>query len=270
MSDVGGVVIDVMNMRKISRRRFLATSLVAAPALLFADSKLVEPSWLKIRRLRIGTGSPTQRLVHFTDVHHKGDRVYFQAVVDQINALSPDFVCFTGDIMEDGRYLEEALDFFGGIKAPLYGVPGNHDYWCRIKFGAIKERFGATGGDWLLDEHRAIGDGINLIGLTCRHVVQPKLPVDPNRKNIVLMHYPAWVKCLNGQKVDLMLAGHSHGGQVRVPFYGPLIVPFSVDQYSMGLYQTDCGPLYVNPGIGYIGSFNFRFNCRPEITVIEV
>ena len=67
-----------------------------------------------------------------------------------------------------------------------------------------------------------------------------------------------------------MLAGHSHGGQVRIPFYGPVVVPFGVDEYDLGWFSTPNGPLYVNPGIGYIYVYNFRFNCRPEITVIEV
>jgi hypothetical protein len=83
------------------------------------------------------------------------------------------------------------------------------------------------------------------------------------------MHYPAWAKKLGGQKFDLMLAGHSHGGQVRIPFYGALITPFGVDGYDLGFYQTPAGPLYVNPGIGWY-YVNARFNCRPEITVIEI
>ena len=67
-----------------------------------------------------------------------------------------------------------------------------------------------------------------------------------------------------------MLAGHSHGGQVRIPFYGAPAVPFAVDEYDLGRFQTPAGPLYVNPGIGYLSGFAFRFNCRPEITVIEI
>ena len=90
------------------------------------------------------------------------------------------------------------------------------------------------------------------------------------QKNILLMHYPAWVKKLGDQRFDLMLAGHSHGGQVRIPFYGPVMVPFGVEEYDLGLFQTKAGPLYINSGIGYIYGYNFRFNCRPEITVIEI
>ena len=84
------------------------------------------------------------------------------------------------------------------------------------------------------------------------------------------MHYPAQVKRLGGQNFDLILAGHSHGGQVRLPFYGALFLPSRVDEYNLGLFPTKAGPLYVNAGIGYIGENNFRFNCRPEITLIEM
>jgi hypothetical protein len=74
---------------------------------------------------------------------------------------------------------------------------------------------------------------------------------------------------LAGQKFDLMLAGHSHGGQVRIPFYGPIMVPYAVDEYDLGLFQTGAGPLYVTSGIGWF-PVPIRFNCRPEITVIEI
>ena len=90
-----------------------------------------------------------------------------------------------------------------------------------------------------------------------------------HQKNIFLMHYPAWAKRVTPHKYDLMLAGHSHGGQVRLPFYGAVHIPFGVDEYDLGLFQTSSGPLYVNPGIGWY-PVPIRFNCRPEITVFEI
>ena len=260
-----------MKFPRISRRQFIAASLLATPGAVFADTKYLEPTWLKVRHQRIGSGAPKARFVHFTDLHHKGDRIYLQAVVAKINSLSPDFVCFTGDIIEEEKFLAEALKILSGIKAPMFGVPGNHDYWSKVSFAPIHQCFNANGGAWLMDERRVIAGGkINLIGITCSHNNQALLPLNPAVKNILLMHYPAWVKKLGAQKFDLMLAGHSHGGQVRIPFYGPLVVPFAVDEYDLGLYQTASGPLYVNAGIGYIYRYNFRFNCRPEITVIEI
>lgn len=253
-----------------ARRKFLAAMLLPSPLLAIADAKWLEPTWLKIRRVRLWQGKPTHRLVHFTDVHHKGDRAYLQAVVNKINALSPDSVCFTGDLIEEPGHLAEALQLLAGIKSPVYGVPGNHDYWSKVVFDGITKVFDATGGGWLLDQQRVTRDGkFSIIGATCRSSKHPPLQLNPATRNILLMHYPAWVQKLGGTKYDLLLAGHSHGGQVRIPFYGPVYIPFGVEQYDMGLFHTSCGPLYVNPGIGWF-PWPVRFNCRPEITVFDL
>jgi len=212
----------------------------------------------------------SHRLVHFTDLHYKGNRAYTESLVRKINELAPDFVCFTGDLIEEAAHLASALELLAGIKSPLFGVPGNHDYWAKVSFDDIAKVFAATGGGWLLDQFLPAGAGkINLIGLTCKNANQAALPIQAHQKNILLMHYPAWVKRLRGQKFDLMLAGHSHGGQVRIPFWGPVAVPFGVDEFDLGMYETESGPLYVNPGIGWF-PVPIRFRCRPEITVFEI
>ena len=259
-----------MKPGKFSRRRFVMAALLVAPLLAVADAKWLEPTWVRTRRFRLGARKPTHRIVHITDVHHKGDRAYLAAVVRRINALSPDFVCFTGDLIEETQHLPEALELLAGIKSPVYGVPGNHDYWSKAPWAGIAECLAGTGGAWLLDQQRVTSDGqFSIIGATCRSSKQPLLPASPGTRNIFLMHYPSWVKKLGGQRFDLLLAGHSHGGQVWLPFYGPVYVPFGVDQYVRGLFHTDAGPLYVNPGLGWF-PWPIRFNCRPEITVFEI
>jgi predicted MPP superfamily phosphohydrolase len=260
-----------MKFKSISRRKFIVTALLATPLALGADAVSLEPTWLKVRRVRIGKGEPVCRLTHFSDVHHKGDRGYLQDVVNTINSLAPDFACFTGDLVERREHLDAALEILSGLKVPLFGVPGNHDFWSGISFQTVKKCLVATGGDWLMDSHHEMAGGkVNLIGAMCLLENRPLPPSHPQKKNILMMHYPAWAKKLGDRKFDLLLAGHSHGGQVRIPFYGAMVLPFNVDEYDLGLFQTPAGPLYVNPGIGYIGDYNFRFNCRPEITVIEV
>jgi predicted MPP superfamily phosphohydrolase len=123
----------------------------------------------------------------------------------------------------------------------------------------------------MMEEKIEIAGGkINLIGAVLNWTDRAAMMRNPQAKNILLTHYPASVKKLGDGKFDLILAGHSHGGQVRIPFYGPIVVPFNVGEYDLGLFETKAGPLYVNPGIGYLHNFDFRFNCRPEITVIEV
>jgi len=248
----------------------LASAVLASPFLLSADAKWVEPTWLRVRRVRLSKAKPVHRFVHCTDIHHKGDRAYFESVVRKINAQSPEFVCFTGDLIEEARYLPEALEFIGRIKAPVYGVPGNHDFWSRAPFADISKAFTATGGTWLMDRTVTTPDGkFSIVGATCRSSRQAPLAPVPLTRSIFLMHYPAWVKKLGDAKYDLLLAGHSHGGQVRLPFFGPVHVPFGVEEYDMGLFHTTRGPLYVNPGIGWF-PVPIRFNCRPEITVFEV
>jgi predicted MPP superfamily phosphohydrolase len=256
--------------RKINRRRFLAAAVLCSPLLAVVDAKWLEPGWVKTRRLRVGRGKPAHRFVHFTDVHHKGDRAYFESVVKKINALSPEFVCFTGDLIEETRYLAEALEIFSRIKSPLYGVPGNHDYWSKAPFEGIARCFSGTGGSWLVDSETVTADGrFSILGAACLSTKQSPLKVNPQTRNILLMHYPAWVKKLGAENFDLILAGHSHGGQVRIPFYGAVMVPFGVDEYDLGLFRTRSGPLYVNPGIGWF-PVPIRFNCRPEITIVEL
>ncbi|MBC8096633.1 MAG: metallophosphoesterase [Akkermansiaceae bacterium] len=259
-----------MKLKRFTRRKFLLASFLAATGAVVADARLFEPSWLKTRKIRLSVGKPTHKFIHFTDLHYKGDRDYTLDMVRQINALSPDFVCFTGDLIEETKFLAEALELVAGIKSPVYAVPGNHDYWARASFAVFDKGFTATGGAWLMDRNHVLGGGkINLVGVSCGGHQTTRLPVRAEAKNIVLMHYPAWVKNLGAQKFDLMLAGHSHGGQVRLPFYGPLILPFNVDEYDLGMFQTKAGPLYVNPGIGWF-PVPIRFNCRPEITVFEI
>ncbi len=257
-----------MKTNRIRRRRFISLLALAAPFVVAADGFGLEPRWLATRRLKLCDGTPKLRLVHFTDIHHKGNKALLESVVKRINALSPDLVCFTGDIVEEAKHLPEALQILSGIKSPVYGIPGNHDYWSNADFAPTAKCFEATGGGWMengsLD---AAGGKVHLIGWA-RGTTQNQ-PSRPGAKNILLMHYPAWIEGLNGSKYDLVLAGHSHGGQVRLPFFGPLIVPFDTGKYSLGLFRTASGPFYVSSGIGWF-YLNVRFNCRPEIMVIEL
>jgi predicted MPP superfamily phosphohydrolase len=262
--------IDGAKRPRFNRRKFLGAMFVGAPVAMAADAYWVEPEWLRITRHRMISGTPTHRFVHFTDLHHKGDRAYLEKVVREVNSLSPDFVCFTGDLIEEARHLPETLELLGKIKSPIYGVPGNHDYWSEADFEPIARCFAATGGAWLLDEAVKTSDGkFHLTGAACQSTRElVGLKPDPSSTNILLLHFPAWVKSLK-TRFDLMLAGHSHGGQVRLPFYGSLVVPYAVDEYDWGMFETRAGKLYVGAGIGYF-YFNWRFHCRPEIAVFEM
>jgi len=115
-----------------------------------------------------------------SDLHHKGDRAHTQSVVDLINSLSPDFGVFHRRHHGRGKFLPEALRILSGVKSPMYGVPGNHDYWSRVPFNDITKCFAATGGAWLVDQQRVIAGGkINLAGMARLGPGHPCLPPPP-------------------------------------------------------------------------------------------
>ena len=251
----------------ISRRKFLGLSLLALPAVAGIDAKWIEPSLLRVRNLRLQGGN-SARFIHFSDFHYKGDAQFAAHVVQTINDLAPDFVCFTGDLIEDRAFVGEALGFVRQIKAPVYGIPGNHDYSTQAPFAEYEEAFASTGGGWLparnvtLPKYDLQLVGMGITGLDMHSTTNAS-------RRILLMHYPAVADQLGDQRFDLILAGHSHGGQVRLPFVGAMILPPGVGKYDYGLYETPGGPINVNPGIGtYI--VPWRFNCRPELTLITI
>ncbi len=109
---------------KLNRRKFLIGSLLAAPAVVFAEADLMEPQWIKTRTLRLGARTPTHRVVQFSDIHHKGDKAFFGIGRGQNQCLlSPDFVCFTGDLVEDKEFTTETLAILKKIKAPIAWRP---------------------------------------------------------------------------------------------------------------------------------------------------
>jgi predicted MPP superfamily phosphohydrolase len=256
--------------RRFTRRRVIAALLAGVPAagaVIAADGLLLEPTWLKVRALKLAV-RPRHRFVHFTDLHYKGDRAYLQKVVDKINAAAPEFVCFTGDLIEDAEHLPAALELLQRIKSPLYGVPGNHDYWAHVDFAVIHRAFARTGGAWLVNQDAvAAGGTARIFGVA--QLSHANIQPQAGAQNILLIHYPLWVESFPGRRFDAVLAGHTHGGQVRVPFFGPPIVPLDSGPYDLGLFQTPAGPLYVSSGVGTFYAAA-RFNCRPEIVVVEI
>jgi predicted MPP superfamily phosphohydrolase len=298
---------------RLSRRNFLRIVVYSTPLACLADALWIEPAWLAVRRVRLAD-EPTVRLLHFSDLHYKGDKAFLEKVIRCINELSPAFACFTGDIVEDTAHLADALELLSSVNCPLYGVPGNHEYWSGAPFTSVGECFRSTGGEWLPDR-AAVIPGYNCLidgrsghktsmqrqasesavrggrsdkshpmeGGTPSHdssgsekaslrvAEETRGTASPagGTKRILLTHYPALVSDLGDEPYDVILAGHSHGGQVRLPLLGALIVPYGVDRYDAGLYSTPSGPLHVSVGIGTF-FLPVRFLCRPEVTVVEI
>jgi predicted MPP superfamily phosphohydrolase len=299
-----------MKMKAFIRRHWLRVLVYGGLACCIVDAFLVEPHWIKTDQLSFGI-TPSLRVIHISDIHYKGQRSQLMRIVAAVNRMKPDVVCFTGDIVEDTRYLDEALDALCQITVPLYGVPGNHEYWSGVSFDRIGNAFRKTGGDWLVDHSTVAAQGRLLIAGRSGTVINTRraasefampghkmewspvlatTPPDavtydtpgallmgdgvskvaaPDAKRILLTHYPLDIENVKGSRYDVILSGHSHGGQVRLPFIGALIVPFGVNGYQKGAYSTPAGPLHVSAGLGTF-FLPVRFFCWPEITLIEI
>ncbi len=238
-------------------------------ALLVFYAVKIEPTWIQERTVVLG--SPARvRCIHITDIHYRGDRRYLERVVEQVNALPGDFVCLTGDIVEDLPFLDEALDILAGVSKPMYGVRGNHDCWDAAAVAALRDCCRSTGGDWLLDESVLVLDGrVEVIGSTGRLSRLPAPKSGSPAARVLLVHDPIAAARITNAQFDVILAGHTHGGQVRIPGKGALLDLVLVGELDLGLFRTQAGPLYVNPGIGTF-AVPARFGCRPEITIIEL
>jgi len=246
---------------------FLLFIVVAAYALF------IEPTWLKVKTISLHS-SPKVRIVHFSDIHYKGNSNYLARVVNQINDLKPDCVCFSGDLAEKSEYLDEALAVISKINTPMYGCPGNHDHWNNAALDRVRKAFHATGDEWLVDGSAVLSNmGVIVTGYGGMRAfdttVKDTAAITNNSINICLAHYPAQASLVPTNTFDIILSGHSHGGQVRLPFIGALVMPSGVDEYDRGLFNTPAGPLYVTPGLGTF-LLPVRLFCRPEITVIEL
>ena len=258
------------NLRRnlITRRRFLTLALAAAPSVSLANAVALEPGWLRVSRFDLHGPAAPCRLVHISDLHHRGDVRFTEKIIAAIHKEHPDFVCFSGDLVDTSDQLTEALEIVRAIGCPVFGIPGNHDHVSSNSFQRHHRAFAATGGAWLMNRSVLTPDRsteiVGLDGLCSR-----ALPPLRTQRRIVLTHYPAVADGLSGEKSSLVLAGHSHGGQVRLPCIGPLYLPYGVGSYDHGLFKTTAGPLHVSAGLG-TSMVQVRFNCRPEITVFEL
>ncbi len=232
------------------------------------------------------------RIVQVSDLHHSGmvPIDYLERCIQSVNALNPDLVFLTGDyvtmdweISRDQnikRFLEPLGSVFGAIRAGmgLYAVMGNHD--VAAAFHATRLLMERLGIPLLQDaglylERR--GDRLALVGLRDfgTQIVDTERAftgIDPDEPALILMHNPDLFPKLREHRNGLIFAGHTHGGQVRLPFYGPLPNVISSkygSRFAEGVFRDGDLTMLVNRGLGMIHT-PIRLNCRPEISLVTL
>lgn len=213
-------------------------------------------------------------LVQITDVHFTGavGRPYFEAVCEQALALKPDLFVFTGDLFDDIRLLDWFPSTIGRLRAPLgqFFILGNHDWYS----GASQIREELVKDGWTDVSSRAValtspgrGSAVMIAGDETPWLgTHPDLSqIPPEMFRILLSHTPDNLEWARDHQVDLMLSGHTHGGQIRLPLLGPVYSPSKYGcRYASGVFWRSPTLLYVSRGIS--GREPIRYNCAPELT----
>lgn len=272
---------------KISRREFLKyTTLTlgagAAGGLAYAilNNELLHPEVERIPILIKGLPRSLEgfRIVQISDIHLKPIVTLnlVRNTVQMVNSLQPDLIVITGDFVT--RFISAIYELapeLGKLRARhgVFASLGNHDIW--LDAAIIAQTLNTSGVSVLINQGVPVsvsGEVLWLAGVDDAMSGQPNLKAAlkgiPSKAPAILMGHepdPADDFSLDG-RVKLMLTGHSHGGQIRLPGLGsPFKAPLA-EKYDMGLYNVEDMWLYVNRGIGVITSVPLRLNCPPEIS----
>jgi uncharacterized protein len=246
----------------------------------------VETRWLRIRRMTLPVPDlppafDGYRIGHISDLH-LGVRLtqdYLPQVVQAANREQPDVLAITGDFataQRDG--FAAARPVLAGFHAPdgVWATLGNHDYYAGV--ARVTGLLDAAGINLLCNGHTTLrrdGSALVLAGVDDVIYGIPDLdaalggaPADA--PVILLAHEPDFARAAIAEpRVVLQLSGHTHGGQVRLPGVGPLLLPKLGHLYPAGAFRVGRLALYVTTGTG-TGRFVLRFNCRPEIALITL
>jgi predicted MPP superfamily phosphohydrolase len=210
-------------------------------------------------------------ILHLSDLHLKGtpDRVFYQQVMDLCSAWQPDLIAITGDIIDSDHHHRWIVPVLGRLRerVPAFAVLGNHD--ARYEPALVRKRLRrigvcVLGNSWTQLTMR--GEPLVIIGHEGPWFRPPPdltaCPDEPFR--LCLSHTPDNIRWARRNGIDLMLAGHNHGGQIRFPVIGSVIVPSCYGRrYDCGTFDEPPTLMHVSRGLS--GTEPLRYNCRPEV-----
>jgi predicted MPP superfamily phosphohydrolase len=277
------MLYDVSAVLRFHRRRSLNTrsvlhspdhphhALVHLPGNQCLELDLTERG-LDVPRLPVGLDGLS--IVHISDLHYTGHvgKPFFEEMARMSNALEPDIVAVTGDIADKDEYIDWIPDTLGCLRARygVYYIFGNHELrvdWKRM--ARVLDDCGLiyVGGRWRTVEVR--GQPLLLAGNELpwfKPAADPRTfpPRSEVPFRLILAHSPDQLKWARLADADLVLAGHTHGGQIRIPFIGPILSPsLQGVEYASGLFYVP--PTILNVSRGVSGEVPLRLNCPPEI-----
>lgn len=212
------------------------------------------------------------RIAFVTDTHVASfmRRGLYREVVQQVARFEPDLVLLGGDFVTWERHIPLMAEVLTGLAAHdgVYAVLGNHDYWA--DGDAVIAALTAKGARFVINRSVAIRRGeatLTLIGIDEVYRGEPDLDAafaGVEGVRIGLSHHPDIIDLMDGRRLDLLVCGHTHGGQIRFPFFGSIVVPSKHEsRYANGFHRVRDVLMYTSRGIGAIPPL--RILCKPEV-----
>lgn len=276
----------VFNLKK--NVALLALAILLA-AFLYAENNLVTVNYLTLNLENLPVAFSGLKIVHLSDLHGKSFGKDQRVIVDEVKAVMPDLVVFTGDLIDRRHGGTEAglelLDRLAQI-APVYYVTGNHEGWAGT-FDTLRPQLEKRQVTVLSNTHHRLQRGqhtIYILGID-DPALQPKSYWEAESVTsklrtalegtdgfkILLAHRPELIETYSHFGIDLVFSGHAHGGQIRLPFIGGLVAPGQgfFPRYTSGFYTHGSSVLVVSRGLGN-SVFPQRLFNRPEIVVVTL
>lgn len=277
--------------RNINRIILFIGILVAFITFLYLQNNLIGITEVKITSSKIPSSFKGYKILQISDLHNKKFGNKQGVLIQKIESIDPDIIAITGDLIDSKSYdAEVSMELIRELvkEYPVYFVTGNHEKWSG-KYNNLEKELKNHHVTVLRNEHVTIQKGeqkINLLGIDDPEfvtgnrdegsvvkdaILKAKFEMLPNTFDVLLSHRPEFLTEYADEQLDLVLSGHAHGGQVRLPFIGGLVAPNQgvFPTYTAGLYEEQNTSMVVSRGLGNSIIPQRIFN-RPELVVVQL
>lgn len=283
------------DMKKRYKKLLIISALaIGISAFSYVQNNLISVSKISITSSKIPSNFKGFKIVQLSDLHSKKFGENQEVLIEKVKNLNPEIIVITGDLVDSKRYdaaaslriMNELVKYY-----PVYFVTGNHESWSG-RYDNLEKELKRQNVIVLRNEHVRIqkdGQEIYLLGIddpaftvknndeneeittVKNEVVKAKNTIGSDGYKLLLSHRPELLQVYAEQQIDLVLSGHAHGGQVRLPFIGGLVAPNQgvLPKYTAGLYEEQNTSMIVSRGLGNSVIPQRVFN-RPEIVVVQL
>lgn len=270
-------------MTKLSRKKFIKRGILALIGLVLLDSFWFEKYIIDWNYFDISKSEKDKiKIIQISDLHFDQLRYFHKSIAKKINSIKPDLIFITGDSVDKTEKIDSLNEFLQLIDNSIkkYAITGNWEYWGKVDLTKLKNTYSKNNCELLINENRTVSiknRKISIIGMddlvggnaNFRKAVENLKQTDTT---IVLSHCPAHRDIITKQKenlsIDLVLSGHTHGGQITFLGFAPFKPPGS-GKYLKGWYKKSEPKMYISKGIG-TSILPIRFGARAEMVEMEI